>query len=56
MGGMGGGAGRGQGGDDSEHQRKYVQDTNEVFQFTEDGEHLRDPETGHSVAPPTIGA
>ncbi|KID27978.1 hypothetical protein HQ32_03187 [Prauserella sp. Am3] len=55
MGAMGGGAGRGQGGDDEEHQRQYVVSTDEAFALTEDGEVLRDPTTGNVVTPPTIG-
>lgn len=56
MGAMGGGAGRGgQGGGDEEHQRQYVQASDEAFALTEDGEVLRDPVTGNAVAPPTIG-
>lgn len=56
MGAMGGAGGRGgQGGDDSEHQRQYVQSTDEAFALTEKGEVLRDPNTGNIVTPPTIG-
>ncbi|EHK82832.1 hypothetical protein SZMC14600_19974, partial [Saccharomonospora azurea SZMC 14600] len=44
-----------QGGGDEEHQRQYVQSTDEAFALTEDGEALRDPVTGNIVAPPTIG-
>jgi hypothetical protein len=56
MGAMGGGAGRGQGSEDQEHKRNYVQATDEVFSLVdEQGEKLRDPETGHLIAPPTIG-
>ena len=56
MGAMGGAAGRGgQGGGDEEHQRQYVQATDEAFALTENGEVLRDPVTGNLVAPPTIG-
>ncbi|MBK1788515.1 hypothetical protein [Prauserella cavernicola] len=55
MGAMGGGAGRGRGSDDEEHQRQYVQDTDEAFSLTDDDEPLRDPNTGAVVTPPTIG-
>jgi hypothetical protein len=56
MGAMGGaGAGRGGQGGDEEHQRQYVQATDEAFALTENGEVLRDPTTGNVVAPPTIG-
>jgi hypothetical protein len=53
MGGAGAGRG-GQGGEDDEHQRQFVQDTDEVFSLADD-EILRDPVTGEVVAPPTIG-
>ncbi|MGW9309874.1 hypothetical protein ACWGPQ_17910 [Saccharomonospora azurea] len=55
MGAMGGAGRGGQGGGDEEHQRQYVQSTDEAFALTEDGEALRDPVTGNIVAPPTIG-
>jgi len=55
MGAMGGAGRGGQGGDDQEHQRQYVQATDEAFQLTEDGQVLRDPNTGHVITPPTIG-
>ncbi len=54
MGAMGGAAGRGPGSEDSEHQRNYVQDTDEAFSLG-DEEDLRDPQTGHIITPPTIG-
>lgn len=54
MGAMGGAGGRGQGTEDSEHQRNYVQDTDEAFSFDGDDE-LRDPQTGQMIMPPTIG-
>lgn len=54
---MGAGAGRGQGGEDSEHQRKYGLDSDEWFkpERDEDGGVLRDPLTGMPVVPPVIG-
>lgn len=54
---MGAGAGRGQGSEDSEHQRKYIQDTDDWFkpERDEDGGILRDPVTGMPVVPPVIG-
>lgn len=55
MGAMGAPGGRGQGAEDSEHQRNYIEDTDEAFSFGEDDEEWRDPETGHIVTPPTIG-
>ena len=55
MGAMGGAGRGGQGGDDQEHQRQYVQATDEAFQLIEDGQVLRDPNTGHVITPPTIG-
>ncbi|WP_298178749.1 hypothetical protein [Saccharomonospora sp.] len=55
MGAMGGAGRGGQGSEDQEHQRQYVQATDEAFLLTEDGEVLRDPTTGHAIAPPTIG-
>lgn len=56
MGAMGGaGAGRGQGSENEEHKRQYVQDSDEAFKLTEEDEILRDPETGNVVTPPTIG-
>lgn len=62
-GGMGGGmmggagAGRGQGGEDADHQRKYGVDSDEWFtpERDEDGGVLRDPVTGMPVVPPVIG-
>ncbi|GAA1235627.1 hypothetical protein GCM10009676_19500 [Prauserella halophila] len=56
--GMMGGAGRGGNGNgngNEEHQRKYVADTDEHFDLTENDEVLRDPETGRVVTPPVIG-
>ncbi len=44
---------RGKGEEDSEHQRKYVQDSDALF--TEEGDKLVDPETGYPAVPPTIG-
>ncbi|MCP2236623.1 hypothetical protein [Prauserella halophila] len=55
MGGAGGGGRGGQGGDDEDHQRKYIADTDHAFSLTEGEEVLRDPVTGHVVTPPTIG-
>lgn len=55
---MGGGAGGGRGGDDDkEHQRRFIQDSDEWFrpERDEDGGILRDPLTGMPVVPPVIG-
>lgn len=55
---MGGaGAGKGQGGEDKEHQRKYGLDSDDWFrpERDEDGGILRDPLTGMPVVPPVIG-
>lgn len=52
---MGGMGGRGQGGDDEEHERKYVEDDDSMFELAEDGERLVDPRTGMPVAPDVIG-
>ena len=46
---------KGQGGDDDEHQRKYIVDDDEAFQLTDDGERLTDPRTGMPLTPPVIG-
>lgn len=63
-GGMGGGgmmggagAGRGQGGEDKDHQRRYGLDSDDWFkpERDEDGGILRDPVTGMPVVPPVIG-
>ncbi|SFQ65211.1 hypothetical protein SAMN05421810_111190 [Amycolatopsis arida] len=40
---------------DSDHQRKYVQPSDEHFVLVTDGEKPRDPETGMAVTPPTLG-
>lgn len=49
MGGAGGGRG-----EDQEHQRKYIQDSDEWFkpERDEDGGIMRDPTTGFVVLPP----
>jgi hypothetical protein len=54
MPGMGAGQ-KGQGGEDEEHQRKYIVDDDEAFQLADDGERLTDPRTGMPLAPPVIG-
>lgn len=51
FGGALGGAQRGQGAEDEDHERKYIGETDEHFQF--DGE--IDPETGQTIAPPVFG-
>lgn len=55
--GMGAGAhgGKGKGGEDEEHQRKFLQDDDEAFQLSAEGEKLIDPQTGLPVTPPVIG-
>jgi hypothetical protein len=53
-GGMGGGH-KGEGGEDEEHQRKYVMEDDQAFQLTEDGERLVDPHTGLPITLPVIG-
>ena len=53
-GGMGGGP-KGEGGEDAEHQRKYVMEDDQAFQLTEDGERLADPHTGLPITLPVIG-
>ncbi|WP_166677702.1 hypothetical protein [Amycolatopsis arida] len=55
MGGMAPAAGGGGKSSDSDHQRKYVQPSDEHFVLVTDGEKLRDPETGMAVTPPTLG-
>jgi hypothetical protein len=49
-----GGRGKGESDEDREHQRKYVQDSDQLF--TEDGQKILDPETGFPAVPPTIGS
>lgn len=55
--GMGAGAhgGKGKDEEDQEHQRKFVQDDDEAFQLSAEGEKLVDPQTGLPVTPPVIG-
>lgn len=53
LGAAGTGAGRGKGGEDEEHDRKYGIEDDSLF--ADDGERLVDPETGMHVTPPTIG-
>lgn len=53
-GGMGQGA-KGAGGEDEEHQRKFVLDDDEHFQLTDDGERVVDPRTGMVPVAPVIG-
>jgi hypothetical protein len=55
MPGAGMGGQKGEGGEDDEHQRKYVLDDDEAFQLTEAGERLVDPRTGMPLTPPVIG-
>lgn len=54
---MGAGGAGGRGDDDKEHQRRYIQDSDEWFrpERDEDGGILRDPLTGMPVVPPVIG-
>ncbi|MCU1687737.1 MAG: hypothetical protein JWQ81_8476 [Amycolatopsis sp.] len=54
--GMGGAGGKGKGEEDAEHQRKYGLDDDSAFSLVdENGDPLVDPNTGMSVAPPTLG-
>ncbi|WP_370947192.1 hypothetical protein AB5J62_06455 [Amycolatopsis sp. cg5] len=53
-GGIGQGA-KGEGGEDEEHQRKFVFDDDEHFQLTDDGERVVDPRTGMAPVTPVIG-
>lgn len=46
---------RGKGGEDEEHQRKYVLDDDSAFLPSEKGEKIVDPTTGMSPTPPVIG-
>lgn len=46
---------RGKGGEDDEHQRKYVLDDDSPFLPNEKGEKIVDPTTGMSPTPPVIG-
>ncbi|WP_410655647.1 hypothetical protein [Amycolatopsis sp. lyj-112] len=57
VGGMAPGAAgqRGKGGEDDEHQRKYVLDDDSHFLPGEKGEKIVDPTTGMSPTPPVIG-
>ncbi|WP_326567689.1 hypothetical protein VSH64_38595 [Amycolatopsis rhabdoformis] len=54
---MGGGANRGKGEEDAEHQRKYGIDDDSAFTLIDDEDgRLLDPHTGLPPTPPTIGA
>ncbi|MGH3519417.1 MAG: hypothetical protein ACRDQ7_18765, partial [Haloechinothrix sp.] len=53
-----GGAGRGQGAEDKDHQRRYGLDTEldvDLHVKDEHGERMIDPVTGMPVVPPVIG-
>jgi hypothetical protein len=53
---MGGAGGKGKGEEDKEHSRKYGLDDDSAFSLVdENGDPLVDPNTGMSVAPPTLG-
>jgi hypothetical protein len=54
--GMGGAGGKGKGEEDKEHARKYGLEDDSAFSLVdENGDPLVDPNTGMSVAPPTLG-